>query len=386
MLVCDIDLSRLFRLSSVSSCLFAGATFLACSSTPSAPFVPNTMHDASLDAMDASHAADGAPEAGAQSVDVPVTISEEVETESMRFSVPVSIGGTSLMMQLDTGSSGLRIIKGAIPDDAFSRVTATTVSYSYHSGLVIQGVVAYATVALGSLATPAPIPVMLIEEASCIATMPDCGANGVPLSELTLFGPYKAILGVGMRNLAPSGEVGSPIPQFAGEPGFIVMAPVYGGTAGTLRIRPQPSQLAAFKTFDLPELSDGAPLANGVPSYDDRYGLPACLDDQTSGTHYCVGAELDTGNPPVYIEWPAHGDAGTTELPPGEKISLTLGPASAPLAQYSFTVGATPEPGIDEVLVESATGSGFMNVGTLVFFHYDVYLDQAHGLVGLAPH
>jgi hypothetical protein len=370
----------------MSTLVLAGSGWLgmlACSSS-NAP-VLNPPPDAA-DVRTADASGSDVTDAGLGPVNIPISVSEEATTDSMRFSVSIDVGASSLSVQLDTGSSGLRIIQGAVPDSVFTHVTSTAITYSYHSGLVIQGVVAYANVSLGSVHTAAPIPVMLIEEASCIASKPDCGAQGVPLSELTLFGPYKAILGVGMRSSAVSENVGSPIPQLEGEPAFVVMGPAYGGTEGTLRLRPLASQIAGLKTYDLPLLDGGTPLPNGVPAYDDRFGLPACLDDKTSGVDYCVPAELDTGNPPVYIEWPAHGDAGTTELPPGDDIDVTIGPSSSPLEQYSFKVGATPKPGVDEVLVESATGAGFMNLGTVVFFRYDVYFDQAHGVVGFGPH
>jgi hypothetical protein len=65
---------------------------------------------------------------------------------------------------------------------------------------------------------------------------------------------------------------------------------------------------------------------------------------------------------------------------------VTIGPSNAPLEHYAFTVGSNPTPGIDEVLVESASGEGFMNLGTVVFFHYDVYFDPGKGVVGFGPH
>jgi hypothetical protein len=330
-----------------------------------------------------SDAPDAAP---SLPVDVPITITESSTSDSMQFSVPIGVGSASLNVQLDTGSSGLRIISGALPSSAFDRVTTTPVIFSYHSGLVIQGVVAYAYVTIGSLRTPASIPVMLIQQASCMSSNPDCGAEGVPLADLTLFGPFKAILGVGMRSTALDEQVGSAIPQLPGDPSFIVKAPSYGGTAGTLELAPPASEAATFKSYSLPLLDGGAPLPNGTPAYDDRFGLPACVDDRTSGVDYCVPAELDTGNPPTYIEWPPHGDAATTELPPGDRIDVEIGPAGSPLEEYSFTIGATPEPGVDEVVVESASGAGFMNLGTVAFFHYDIYFDPEKGVVGFLPH
>jgi uncharacterized protein DUF3443 len=329
---------------------------------------------------------DRAPLAEAGPLDVPITVTKEPDTGAMSFSVPIRVGSVSLNVLLDTGSSGLRIVTGAVPDQDFDRVTTTPVIYSYHSGLLIQGVVAYASVAIGSRSTPAPIPVMIVQQASCSAAKPDCGASGLPPGDLTFFGPYKAILGIGMRSTPLDEQVGSPISQLEGKPAFVVRSPSYGGTAGTLELAPAASEVEAFETRALPLLDSGAPLANGTPAYDDRYGLPACLADETSGVDYCVPAELDTGNAPTYIEWPMHGSAPTTELPPGDKLEVTIGPASAPLERYAFTVGSSPKPGVDEVLVESASEEGFMNLGTVVFFHYDVYFDPEKGVVGFGQH
>ena len=162
--------------------------------------------------------------------------------------------------------------------------------------------------------------------------------------------------------------------------GAVVRRHAGGGGAVSSR------EVAGLAAFQLPPPSDGDALPNGTPAYDDRYGLPACLDDKTSGVDYCVPAELDTGNAPTYIEWPAHGDAGNTELPPGESVQVLIGPPDAGLEQYAFTVAAAPTPGIDEVLVESASGEGFMNLGTAVFLRYDVYFDPQRGVVGFGPH
>ena len=76
----------------------------------------------------------------------------------MRFSIPIVIGGTVINAMLDTGSSGLRIIKGAVPDSAFACVAAMTSTYSYHNGLELDGFVARANVGfittVDAVATP----------------------------------------------------------------------------------------------------------------------------------------------------------------------------------------------------------------------------------------
>jgi hypothetical protein len=316
-------------------------------------------------------------------VDVPFTVEQSSTDGAMRFSVPIVIGGTIINVMLDTGSSGLRIIKSAVSDAAFSCITSTPSTYSYRSGLVLDGYVARARVGffddVTSIATPAPIQVMYVDQVSCTSANPDCGANDVSIDDVTVFGDFKAILGVRMRNAPDS--IGSPLAQLPGQPSFIVQAPAYGGTSGTLTVGPVDT--SGFATLQLPAF-DSVALANGTPGWDDRYGIPTCLDDATSGSDYCEPGEWDTGNPPTFVEWPAA--TGDSTLGSGSQISVTIGSASAPLASYAFTVGATPVPGIDDVELEPASGSGFMNLGTALFFHDDALFDPLHGIVGLRAH
>jgi hypothetical protein len=317
-------------------------------------------------------------------VDVPITLTQTSSSGTTRFSLPVTLGpAPTVQAFLDTGSSGVRILPGAIPDSAFASITDTTIEASYHSGLVLTGVVAKISVSIGGVQTPAPIPVMLVRSVSCEPTEPNCGAEDVDAADYVFFGTSKVLVGVGLRNSPTSGGVASPMPQLEGSPAFAIQGATFGGTSAILRLRPGEAQIATMKTFMLPVEDGGAPLPNGVPAYGDRYGLPACVNDMTTGVDYCVPAELDTGNPSVYIEWPGV-DAGESVLPPSTAVQVVIGPSTAPLEKYMFTVGTTPTPGVDEVVVEPATGAPFMNLGTQVFFRYDVYFDPVHGVVGFA--
>jgi hypothetical protein len=323
---------------------------------------------------------DAATDAGAGPFAIPMAVTQTSSNGTTRFSILVSIGNAGpIPVQLDTGSSGLRIEEGAVPDSAYASISTTAVTYSYHSGLEITGVVATATVSIGPLSTPQPIPVMLIQAVGCVATDPNCGAAGQTPATYDLFGPYKAILGVGMRN--GNGQIGNPVAQLAGAPAYVVEGPDLGGDAGTLLVAPTATQLASFATYQLPAIDGGEPLANGVAAFDDRYGLPTCIDDTTSGVDYCVPAELDTGDPSAYVEWP--GATMTANLPSGAVLHFQIGPDAGVLASYEDTVGSVLS---SNVTIEPATGAGFMNIGQGLFSRYDALFDQKSGTVGLAAH
>jgi hypothetical protein len=325
-------------------------------------------------------------------VSVPMAITSP--SGSPRFSISIEIGGNPLDVLLDTGSSGLRILKGAIPDSSYTCSPAPTMpSYGYSGGLNLSGFPVYGYFAVTGvtldqtpteLVTPEPIPIMYVNQIGCTADKPNCGIDKIPIENYGVLGtPYKAILGVGMRT-GPN-SVGNPFVQLPGAPAFVVQAPSYTATTGAVVIGPQSEQTETFKTAQLPILSNVAPLPNTIPAWDDRYGLPGCLDDQTSGVDYCATVELDTGDPSAYIRWT--NATTTTTIPSGDSVQITIGPPTGPLGTYGFTVGATPKPGIDEVFVEPlAAGEQFMNLGTATFFQYDAIFDQADGLVGLASH
>jgi hypothetical protein len=305
-------------------------------------------------------------------LDVPIAITQVGSDGAMRFSINIEVGNAPLDVLLDTGSVGLRILPDAVPDSAFACTTTTPSTESYKSGLELAGVVARATIAIGGVATPAAIPVTYVESVTCASTAPDCVAPATS--------GFHAILGIGLRN-APD-AVGSPIAQLPGQPKFVIHAPGYGMGNGTLTIGP--SDTSAFTTLQLPAASDDGTLANGTPAWDDRYGIPTCVDDMTGGADYCEPGIWDTGNPAITIDWPPA--TGNSELAVESQIAVTIGAPAAPIDTYAFTIGTVPVPGIDEIELEPAVGEGFINLGTALFFRADALFDPLHGIVGLAAH
>ncbi len=310
-------------------------------------------------------------------VDVPMEITQVFSDGGMRFSINVEVGDAPLQVLLDTGSTGLRILRDAVPDEAIACATTNSVTYAYQSGVDLDGVVARASIEIGGVVTPAPIPVMYVDSVDCASNKPDCPASGKAASDTTVFDGFGAIMGIGLRN--GGGAIGSPIAQLPGQPSFVVSAPSYGEGDGTLTIGPVDT--SAFTTLQLPGASDDGTLANGTPAWDDRYGIPACIDDTTSGSDYCEPGIWDTGAPQAIIDWPTAGSDSVLES--DSQIAVTVGPPDSPLDAYTFTVGAVPVPGIDDVELAPAVGEGFINLGTALFFRDDALFDPLHGIVGL---
>ncbi|MBV9946279.1 MAG: hypothetical protein JOZ69_05490 [Myxococcales bacterium] len=193
-----------------------------------------------------------------------------------RLALDLGVGPSTLTGFLDTGSEGVQLLASALPAEATASLTrtATSVGEEFQSGVVATGVLAGASITLGDRTTPSPIPVLLVESFSCLDAAA-CTAATAPLSSY-LFGDYQAIVGVGLRNSSAGLALGSPIPQLPGQPSFIVEAPSFGGTSGTLHIGPAPTELDAYHLLSLPPAAGAGALANGTPGWDDSAVPAAC--------------------------------------------------------------------------------------------------------------
>src|SRR5580704_2415691 len=84
------------------------------------------------------------PSAPSGPVDVPISVGVTGQG-ALRFSVPIQVGSAPpLDAILDTGSAGLILLPGAVPDTALSQVTSTAAQIAYGAPERVQlaGVVA----------------------------------------------------------------------------------------------------------------------------------------------------------------------------------------------------------------------------------------------------
>ena len=327
-------------------------------------------------------------DAGAQALaDVPLRI--DYLNGDIAFVTKVKIGATEVEALVDTGSSGLRVVDGVVPAGDLATRTDTAVQAAYGSGTVVTGVVATANVTLGGLVTAAPIKIEVVTDVHCTDAKPNCPVASTTIDQFAFKGgaggTYKAIIGVGMRNGPNSQQVANPIAQLPTKPAFLIDVGAYGTTTGVLRIGPTPAQVAAFKTITHAALPNGVALDNGVGAFDDRQN-PICVVNTTQNKTFCLPALLDSGNGTTDID--ASAAAGNGNIPIGNAVTVTLlsmaDPTSAPLGSYSVTVASPPKAGLDKfVIAQDASDS--INIGTAVFFRFQVYFDQVDGIEGVAP-
>jgi hypothetical protein len=292
--------------------------------------------------------------------------------------VQVSIGGAApFTALLDTGSVGLRVVTGTVPDSAW-QVTAQPSTVTYGSGVVATGVIATAIVTLGGRATTEPIAMEDITSVSCSAAHPTCPATGVDVTAFEFSNQFPAILGVGMRANANT-LIASPIAAIGTNMQYVLAMPAYGGATGTITIDPDAATMARFTTR-VALASKGAALPGGIGSWDDTQ-VPFCINA------FCSNALLDTGQPAIVIQTSSEDDFGklgvpadSTTVPPNTAVQIIV----AANQTWSFEVGATPQLGVDLIRINGGVGASIENLGLAPFYKLDAFYDYSAGQIGLA--
>jgi len=328
------------------------------------------------DARDA--AAPDAAADGGQNV-IELAVGEDPGATTPVATVQISIGGSAPFTALvDTGSVGLHVVEGTIPDADWT-VTSTTTSTTYGTGVITSGVIANAVVTIGGMATTMPIDVVKITGVSCVASKPNCPAAGETASEYRYRGDYPANIGIGMRANATE-NLASPLAAMGPNLQYLLELPALGGSVGTIVIDPTSAEMSRFATTLVQLASKGATTVSGVPGWDDTV-VPYCLNS------FCSAGILDTGAVAATINpGGASGDmqigvaTGATSVPSGTVVNMAIDTT----ATWSFTVGSPPVDGKDAINLGGSTVSGSDNLSIAPFFVFDMFYDYGNGRIGLA--
>lgn len=316
-------------------------------------------------------------DAGAPVIDL--SVGDDPDAATPVVTVQVSIGGSPPFTALvDTGSVGLHVVEGTIPESDWT-VTSTATSTTYGTGVVTDGVIASAVVTVGGVATNGPIDLVKITSVSCSASKPNCPAKGETASAYRYRGDYPANIGIGMRANATE-NLASPIAAMGHNKQYLLELPALGGSAGTIVIDPTASDLSRFAGTLVQLPSKGATTPSGVPGWDDTQ-VPYCINS------FCSVAILDTGAAAVTIDpgsaagYTQIGVAdGATSVPSGTMVNMAIDTTAA----WSFTVGSPPVDGKDAINLGGSTVTGNDNLSIAPFFVFDMAYDYEHGTIGLA--
>jgi len=292
-----------------------------------------------------------------------------------RYAVPISIGRTAMLVSLDTGSTGLRILPGALgPSDATA--SAEPESYGYASGSRYEGVVGQASIAMGEAKGTAPVH--LIRSIGCYAYLPHCPASRTTLPQYGIASDglpgegFKAILGIDM---AP-GRVGNPLLSL-GVRRWIVELPRPGEGDGRLILNPSEAETEGYALVPL-----AAPYAHqrGGGLHD---AVPGCLSNAVTGDRACGVVLMDTGAPGLSV---ANGRLEAAPWPDGTTAALELFDATGALAaRAAMTVGLRDQGTRLTYRQEARVFGVVIYAGVAPYYAYSVLYDPRRQMIGLKP-
>jgi hypothetical protein len=308
-------------------------------------------------------------------VTVPVhIIGGQGSLQGARPVVAVKVGnGADVPVLLDTGSSGLRIFDTAVPSGSKSGVAISTQpsNIRYAGGHRFTGVVATASITIGSQRTARPVRFGLVQNVSCARGKPKCpAAHG--MAGFEKYGGY-GILGIGTES--SGGGIVSPL---LGMPGAL-------GDSWSLHLKartgqlilgaslPRPSAIAAT----LPMKQIGAAPGGRRLWGDDRIALCLTIGSATG----CAPGLLDSGTYTLQAYGQPFDQVPTVARRVQSGIAVSVRRAGAKQSFWRFSTGSTKSK--DLVTIRGAKKL-FINTGVQTFFDFIVTYSDLRGTVVLA--
>ncbi|MFI8106400.1 DUF3443 family protein [Streptomyces sp. NPDC086023] len=312
-----------------------------------------------------------------------------------RLGATVTIGSSSLNVLVDTGSTGLKVLKKKIAGtDAV--VASARAEATFLSGLRVSGQRARATVTLGR-AEASDQPLLLVDTVGCTRAQPRCEAAGGQSPE-AFGGAFDGILGIGAS-----------APDRAG-PGDCCTNPMAGLTGGGSYLvhfdpaRPRlvlnPVHTAGFTTVSLaPARVSAAPhperSPHGTPLWDPA-PFQGCLRITGLLERQCAPVLFDTGTATLVLSLPSIEDVPAPPLTGGQYLDLsgTQVTLAIPRGRWRWTYpGPQNENGTadqdqlnalatPQILYENGPAP-LIVAGLPAFAHTDVLYDLRLGRMGI---
>ncbi len=187
------------------------------------------------------------PHINQQQVEIPIAI-RRLENNTKALAVPVTVGGQSLELHLDTGSTGVRVLAEAIDPELVVRTGGRTEA-TFFDGTVFEGEIAIAPISIGPIPTTEPIAIHLVDTVRCPGENPECFDSYQQAGMSGVLG-----LSMGARTGGSSFEIYSPLSRLPDnfQSGYIVGTRGFYAVDGSLTLGLTPDSLAGFWQTSLP--------------------------------------------------------------------------------------------------------------------------------------
>jgi hypothetical protein len=291
----------------------------------------------------------------------PAPIVVPLHLEHSRYRVPylgldVAIGSVTKRLEVATAAPGVRILKSAVPADAFGP-TGYNATGDFGNGFALRGAVVMAQLGIGGVRSEHTVQVQAVESVTCASWLPKCSAaNGGTPDE---FGRvFPGVAGLLMTSPAPGECCVNPLYDLTGHVGrnYILHADF---AKPSLTLNPDATLLAKFSTVSVPLSATSWP--------------DGCITVKDVQLRVCGQVSVDTGFQDLVIQDPS--PVIQTIFPGGTVATLTVGSW-----KHGFTSGGQ---GDERYTIFSQRGERkriVLGLGALQ--DVDVYFDLEHGRLG----
>lgn len=279
-----------------------------------------------------------------------------------RYAVSLTIDGQPVDAQLDTGSTGLRVLSRGLPAKA-AAARGSSVHYSYGSGVELRGAKIDAALIIGSAA--GTVAIERIDSVGCTEQKADCPAGQLTDAQYAIGGDglagqgFQAIIGTGLR----ADTVANPLLTL-GVRRWIVELP-QAGRAGRLVLNPTDEEIARYRQFVV--LGDSNEIA-------------ACLVRVADRKRICGPAMVDSGASGLRVQ----GASPTEMWTNGTPAAIALGDGKG-VADFPVVIGRRDQAsGMFAEPHRVGSTQVTLNLGLAPFFHWSVLFDAETRRIGVA--
>lgn len=279
-----------------------------------------------------------------------------------RYAIRITVGGTSVLAGLDTGSSGLRLLPAAqIGLGSPGRNAQNT----FGSGVVLNGPVAPGQIAIGTRADT--IGVQQVTSVGCTSAKPDCNATA-DVNQYRVMGdglPGEGFLAIiGIRPF-PDSIPRNPLVQLRVHRWIVSLPQPGSATPGTLVLDPSDREVAGFTP---------------VPSGSEPGQVEACLySPGIAASPACGDTVLDTGAPGVGVFNAGFPDT----VPAATRARLVFGARGATAPTLLLLLNDRAQMTRYSATASDGVTATQIRMGVTPYLAYDVLYDADRGTIAV---
>jgi len=298
-----------------------------------------------------------------------IPIKETVLSNNLRlYSIPITIGGTTIEAGLDTGSAGIRVLPDTLAAGDV-KILERAADANFSSGVRYQGDVVSGRITLGELSVPMKLEA--VRTVSCAPGHPNCPATRIPPSDYGVRGDsltggrFRAIFGI--RDMDEA--LDNPLTAL-GVKRWIVELPRSGET-GRLILNPTDAELADY--VRLPRLSN--------PPIGMHDALNGCIAN--TKVKICGALLMDSGAPNIRVTGKLRGQRDDGDAwKSGAAAALIFSDNNGPRALENVVIDQ-PEQGSNIRFEDDRSLVIF--AGTAPYLAFDVLYEPSKNQIGLKP-